>query len=627
MKTPCYPLVTVDPFFSIWSPSQNLTDSDTILWNRIKKRITGIITVDNRTCRFLGKGSDVPLEQIKLEYTPLVTKYQFENDTYVLDVEFFTPLFVEDLYLLTLPCSYIRTKVSFKDENEHNVKVRIAISDDMCYDGKKKAVEYEIYNKSTIRYVSMGQRKQKPLRYAGDMVSADWGYTCIHSDNVGYVEGEIFAQSEKETAVFVLAFDDIKSIEYMGVQYEGLWKEKYRDISAAIKFAVENANNLFDKAYAENDKLLAPAKKYGDDYSDLLSVAYRQILAGHKLIRDKNGNLLYLSKECNSNGCINTVDVSYPALPFFLIYRPELVKAMMVGIFEYARTDSWKFDFAPHDIGCYPLADGQVYGLRDMYKPFRKTLYKRTFDYLRFEYQMPVEECGNMLVMAYTYYLKSNDVQFLREYRDMLIKWAEYLVNVGVVLENQLCTDDFAGHSEKNVNLAIKGVMGIACASKICEALHIENNYMSTAEKYAEELQSYILPNGALPFALGDKDTWSLKYNMVWDKVLNFNLFSKDLYKAECEVYKEKANIYGTPLDYRKDFTKTDWLLWASVLSDDDSLVRLYSKCILDFLRDTKDIICLSDWTETKIPEHRSFTHRTVQSGLWFPVLADNLKS
>lgn len=625
MKTPCYPLITVDPFFSIWSPSQKLTDSDTILWNRITKRLTGTVTVDNKTWRFLGKGSETPLEQTSMEYTPLVMKYGFECSEFTLDCEFFTPLFTDDLYLLSLPCSYIRTKITFKDDKQHYCRTDISISTDMCYDRKKKPIEFEIVNKASIRYAKMGQKKQVPVYKSGDMVSADWGYTCIYADMVSFNDYGISASGENEETVFILAFDDVKSIDYMGIQYEGLWKEKHRDISKAIAFAAKESTDLFDKAYKENEKLLAPAKKYGQDYCDLLTVAYRQILAGHKLIRSNKGDLLYLSKECNSNGCINTVDVSYPALPFFLIYKPELVKAMMVGICDFARTDCWKYDFAPHDIGRYPLADGQVYGLYNRYKPIRKTLFRRKGNYYKDSQQMPVEECGNMLVMAYTYFLKSNDKDFLVKYIDLFAQWAEYLVSVGVVLENQLCTDDFAGHSEKNVNLAIKGVMGLACAGKICDALNIENTYASKAKQYADELKTYILPDGTLPFSVGQNDTWSLKYNMVWDKVLSFNLFDKELYKAECDLYKQKLNKYGTPLDYRKDFTKTDWLLWAAVLDESNELVSLYSKAILDFLADTDDIICLSDWIETKIPEHRGFTHRTVQSGLWFPILAETL--
>ena len=111
-------------------------------------------------------------------------------------------------------------------------------------------------------------------------------------------------------------------------------------------------------------------------------MAYRQVVAAHKLAVDENGEILWVSKECFSNGCAATVDVSYPSIPLFLLYNPELVKGMMRPIFRYAASDAWPFDFAPHDAGQFPLLNGQVYANGTDPKD-----------------QMPVEECGNMLVM------------------------------------------------------------------------------------------------------------------------------------------------------------------------------------------------------------------------------------
>ena len=620
MKLPCYPLVTIDPFFSIWSPSEKLYDSDTILWCGIKKRISGKITIDKITYRFMGLSEKPALTQTSLEVAPLVSTYVFENKQVRLTAEFFTPLFTDDLHLLSLPCSFIRTKTEALDGKEHETSVKIEIDKEFCYDRHAKPIEKKIQS-GKASYAVMGRKKQKPLCKTGDGVSADWGYTCLYGDEPVVEKDGISASSNKEKATFIVAFDDVKSLEYMGVQYDGLWKEKFQDIDEAIAYCKENETALFEKAKQWNKKILDDADGFGESYKNLLTAAYRQILAAHKLVRNDNGDLLYFSKECHSNGCINTVDVSYPALPFFLIYNTDLVKAMMTGIFEFARTPLWTYDFAPHDIGQYPVANGQVYGLNKKGKLHKKELYKTKGDYYHFKYQMPVEECGNMLLMAYTHYLYSGDKSVIQKNYDLLSKWADYLKKVGVVLENQLCTDDFAGHSEKNVNLAIKSIMGLAAFSKISEALGKETDAMNTAKAYAIELSSYKLESGILPFAVGNTDTWSLKYNMVWDKVLGFGLFNKELYKAEVEHYNKKLNKYGVPLDHRKDFTKTDWMLWAAVLDETNESTDKFSEAIEKFLAETSQVVCFPDWIETKEAKYNYFNHRTVQAGLWFPVL------
>ena len=165
----------------------------------------------------------------------------------------------------------------------------------------------------------------------------------------------------------------------------------------------------------------------GDEYVYIVSAAYRHVFAAHKLAADREGNMIFISKENNSNGCAGTVDVSYPSTPMFLKYCPQLVNAMCRPVLRFARMDVWsKYDFAPHDVGRYPIVNGQVYG-SDRTMDLRKRIGHQPPYYLMpaeperyvFRSQMPVEESGNMLIMMYAAAFFSGDYSLIREYRDL----------------------------------------------------------------------------------------------------------------------------------------------------------------------------------------------------------------
>src|SRR5690606_30710939 len=122
----------------------------------------------------------------------------------------------------------------------------------------------------------------------------------------------------------------------------------------------------------------------GETYARLGILAYRQCLGGHALVADIDGKLLHFSKENSSNGCLGTVDLTYPSATFFLHFNPALLEGQMRPICVYAQSGRWPFDFAPHDVGQFPLANGQVYGGAALSE----------------DDQMPYEESGNMLVLA-----------------------------------------------------------------------------------------------------------------------------------------------------------------------------------------------------------------------------------
>src|SRR5690606_33361004 len=252
----------------------------------------------------------------------------------------------------------------------------------------------------------------------------------------------------------VLAYDDLYSIEYMyrplrpywhrnGLDAAGLLTEATRDYSAIRKrcddFDVELRDDLLEAG--------------GEEYAAIAALAYRQCFAAGKFVADANGQPLQFSKENHSNGCIATSDVFYPMSPQFLLFGPTLAKSFLVPFMNYAASDRWKFPFAPHDLGTYPHANGQRYGGGEQSE----------------ENQMPVEESGNLLLLMATVAQMEGHADFAGLYWPQLERWAEFLKAKGFDPENQLCTDDFAGHLAHNVNLSAKAICGLGAFSKLCD--------------------------------------------------------------------------------------------------------------------------------------------------------------
>jgi hypothetical protein len=346
----------------------------------------------------------------------------------------------------------------------------------------------------------------------------------------------------------------------------------------------------------------------GEKYAQMCALVYRQCIAAHKLVADNKGNPLFFPKENFSNGCIATVDVIYPFSPFALLFSPVLTKAMLQPILDYASMPRWKFPFAPHDLGQYPYATGQVYGGGE----------KDETD------QMPVEETGNMLIMLGALAKVEGDADYAKRYWPVIEKWADYLISKGFDPENQLCTDDFAGHLAHNVNLSAKAIIAIKSFSMLCEMNGYKEKAAMAAEKagtMAKEWVKLATEGNHTLLAYDQKSTWSQKYNLVWDKLLEFNLFPKEVYRNEISYYKTALAEYGLPLDSRERYTKNDWITWSATLADNISDFRAIFDPVYHFANRTPNRVPVSDWYIVDNAQMVGFQARSVVGGFYIRML------
>ena len=638
------PLVTHDPYFSIWSSSDHLYDTDTVHWTGKRQQIRGYLTVDKTVYCFMGdKEFHQILPQISLDVTATATTYTFENDKVRLCCRFTSPLILSDPLLVSRPCTYIDFMVEKK--NADDVQLDFIVSADLVRQEKDEVAGFAGTFKQGFSYASMGRMRQQPLGSSGDHTTIDWGYVYLAGNDKSTITYDAANEAIRCQAAnlngqttLILAYDDLASINYFGEWRKAYWTTKYKTILEAISAAFADQKKVYKQVSEIDCEIEAKAKKIGgDEYAFLCVMSYRHAIAAHKLITDEDQNLIFLSKENDSNGCIGTVDVSYPSVPLFMLYNTEYVKGMLRPIFRFADCDVWTYDFAPHDVGRYPYAWGQVYGRSDeengrfrsdnqfVYPPYY--MYPSESNVYGLRDQMPVEECGNMLIMTAMVCRMEQKASFALPYMETLKKWREYLIRYGADPGEQLCTDDFAGHLSHNTNLSVKAIMGIEGYAQIA-ALAGEKDEAKKYHKIAADMASDWEKRAKaddhyqLVFGEGKKDTWSLKYNLIWDKLWKSGLFLDEVYEKEIAYYKKKANRYGTPLDSRAAYTKSDWILWCAAMDNTAALIQP----VAAYLKETKTRVPFSDWYQTDSGRYCYFIARSVQGGIFMPMLAEQIK-
>lgn len=375
--------------------------------------------------------------------------------------------------------------------------------------------------------------------------------------------------------------------------------------------AADGYREVMDKCEKFDRELMADLTRAGGkEYAQLCALAYRQAVAAHKLAVDADGAPLFFPKENFSNGSIDTVDVFYPSAPLFLLMNPALLEASVEPILKYASMKRWPWPYAPHDLGTYPLANGQTYGGGEQSE----------------RNQMPVEESGNMLLLVAGIAKAEDSAALANHYWPVLTKWAEYLRDKGLDPENQLCTDDFAGHLARNANLSLKAIEALGGYAMLAEmtgrkseAKAYRKIALDDAQKWmklADDGDHYVL-------AFGNPATWSQKYNLVWDRILGLNLFPPEVARKEIAYYKSKLNLCGLPLDNRAEYTKLDWTVWSATLADNPADFQTLIVPVYKWMNETSSRVPLTDWYMTTDGKQKGFQARSVVGGVFIKMLED----
>ena len=642
IRPPAVPLVTCDPYFSIWSRGDKLTDVPTSHWTGTLHRLTSTITIDQKAFRLMGSepAEMSALPQTKLTVLPTRTIYTFAGNGVEVELTFLTPSLPHDIDLLSQPVTFISWKYRSTDSKAHKLNISFDAHPEISVDEANQTVTETVTTTKLLECIKSGTVEQPILRKVGDGRRIDWGYLYVAFPNKGSVNKGLLSQksfpsstrkvttshllqdrgsheltssSRWKSVHAIIAYDDEFSIQYFGQNLKPYWKRNGKTVTQLLDESEKNYVNLESQCAEFDAEIMDDLRNSGGEkYAQMCALAFRQCFAGNKIAADKNGQPILFPKENTSNGCIGTVDVIFPMAPQFLLFGPSLTKAMIVSNLDYGSSSRWKWPFAPHDLGTYPKANGQVYGGGERTE----------------ENQMPVEETGNMLILTAALAEMEGNASFAKMYWPTLTKWAEFLKAKGFDPENQLSTDDFMGHMAHQTNLSIKAILGLASYGRLCQFQGLNKEakeYTDLAKSFAVRWEKEANDGDHYRLAFDQEGSWGQKYNLVWDQILGLNIFPTIVKQKEMAFYRKMLSPYGLALDSRQKAqpSKIDWTLWTATLTENRDDFNLLVDACYRFVNESPQRNGVGDLYNCVTGNHIGMHSRPVVGGFFLKLLYD----
>lgn len=545
-----------------------------------------------------------------------------------MNITFLSPITPDDLKRQSLVSSYLHVEVTSIDGASHDVQLYADIAADWVSGDTDAIAQWDYGVADGVAYHKVYRQTQLLFSEIGDR--AEWGYwywATDHQNSTRYQSGSAddvrnmfsatgeLANSEDTTyraisdnyPVFAFSIDlgavdpsPVRSLFSIGlaqtdaIQYatksgtiavQSAWTSYFPDDVAALTF--------FHKDYSQSSSLSAQFDAQvardsiaagGQNYLTITSLSVRQAFGSVQICGSRDKTYAFM-KEISSDGNMNTVDVIFPAHPILLYTNPTFLKLLLDPLFEYQESSLYPNSWAMHDLGAhYPNATGHPDGKDE---------------------PMPLEECGNMIIMALAYALRAQDTGYLEQHYSLLKKWIQYLAVESLYPANQISTDDFAGSLANQTNLALKGIIGIEAMSVISRLTGNEAdsaNYTAIAHDYIDKWQTLGIAHDADPphttLSYGENDTHGLLYNLYADTQLQLHLVPQSVYDMQSNFYPTAAQKYGVPLDTRHTYTKGDWEMFVAAIASGDTR-NTFIKDLATWINDSPTNFPLTDLYDT----------------------------
>jgi Domain of unknown function (DUF5127)/Domain of unknown function (DUF4965)/Domain of unknown function (DUF1793)/Domain of unknown function (DUF4964) len=654
LRPPAVPLAVRSPYLSALLAADNLPGAWPTFWTGRITAMTGLATIDGEPFLFMGSPSApgpypfATMRQTSLTTTATKSEFVLEQAGVELTVTFLSPVSPGDLRRQSQPLSYITASARSIDGQTHRLSVYVDISGEWASGDAGHMITWD--QRSDAGILSLSYEQTAPRQLGENADTAEWGTIVLssparsgltwqigpdgdvrrqvatHGALANTVDGDkprrindrwpVFAVNldmgtvgRHASAPFVLSIGHVRepAVSYLGEQLPPLWKSYWTAWPAMVAaFHADYAGAVTRCARLDAKIRRDATQAAGEQYAALCALAFRQAYAATELV-SRDGKPWAFLKEISSNGNMQTVDVTYPAMPVFLYADPEYLALILAPVLDYVEHHGYPHVFAPHDLGThYPNADGHLSGTG--------------------EEDMPVEESANMLIMVAAYLARipaGARSAYAKAHYPILKQWADYLVTAALDPDLQNQTDDFTGFIAHSVNLALKGIVGIGAMSRIATAAgkpDDANSYLSTAQSYIGQWQQKATDASGehLKLAYDQDGTWSLKYNGYADRLLGLGLVPASVVAKEAAWYLSRAATDGVPLDIRHTYTKADWEMWTAAWLKDHAEIRdLLISGLYTFADTTAQRVPITDWYDTVTNRQNGFQARPVVGGFF----------
>ncbi|KAJ7228524.1 hypothetical protein GGX14DRAFT_554614 [Mycena pura] len=615
------PLAVRSPYLSTWLPQgagAALNDVWATFWTGMITGWAGFVKVDGVPYVFLG-APNVPsvtfnkAVQKSSKFTSTQSIFVLSAGPVDLTVTVLSPVEPTDLVKQSIPFSYMAVSAAATDHKAHSVQVYSDISAEWVSGDNTLIVNWTSTTTGSILTHQTQLEQQTVFGEVNDHTQYGSAfYSTPNTVSATYQTGadvDVRAQFvtngklantldtnfraiSNNWPVFGLAHDlgsvttastpvvfsvghvRNPALEYIvaggALQNRNLYfMNEFSTTAAVISSFLGDFRAALARANTFDAKVQADASAISTDYAGVVALSIRQALGATELTISKT-----------STGAFNTSDVilflkgplRFPVTgPIFLYTNPMLGKFLLEGLFRYQASGQYPNKWSVHDLGSsYPKALGHNDGTDEA---------------------MPVEESGNMVIMALSYAQKTGDLSHLKTYSALLDQWTQFLIADSLIPANQISTDDFAGSLANQTNLAIKGIVGIGAMGQIWSLIGNPTqgaNYTAIARSYVTQWQKFAASSTGAHLTLdyGDSNSWGLSYNLFGDKLLKLNLFPASVYAEQTAWYQTHANAFGVPLDTRHTYTKTDWQIftasWVTTTAVRDVLIGAVKDWVSD---------------------------------------------